>query len=105
MSRSVTVTNIGAAPSGATIPPPYHYQRLDAYQSRFAEIEEDFRAGRITPQERRTRMEQARDQSGITNAAPPTEYRVPKAAHMTELEYCNKRRNVDLRSRSRRQAA
>nr|WP_137119153.1 hypothetical protein [Azospirillum argentinense] len=97
-------TNPGAAPSGAT-PPLYHYQRLDAYQSRLAGIEVDFRAGRITPQERRTRMGQTRDQSGITNAAPPPEYRVPKAARMTELEYCNKRRNVDLRSRSRRQAA
>lgn len=97
-------TTPGAANSGAT-PPLYHYQRLDAYQSQLAEIEEDFRAGRITPQERRTRMEQARDQSGITNAAPPPEYRVPKAARMTELEYCNKRRDVGLRSRSRRQAA
>ncbi|NUB05818.1 hypothetical protein FW320_06465 [Azospirillum sp. Vi22] len=97
-------TNHGAAPSGAT-PPPYHCQRLDVYQSRFAEIEEDFRAGRITPQERRTRMEQARDQSGITNAAAPPEYRVPKAADLTELEYSNKRRDVGLRSCSRRQAA
>ncbi|NUB14132.1 hypothetical protein GAY28_16450 [Azospirillum brasilense] len=97
-------TNHGAAPSGAN-PPPYHYQRLDAYQSRFAGIEEDFRAGRITPQERRTRMEQARDQSGITNAAAPPEYKAPKAADMTELEYSNKRRDDGLRSRSRRQAA
>lgn len=96
-------TNIGAAPSGAT-PPPYHCQRLDAYQSLFAEIEEDFQAGRITPQERRARMEQARDQAGITNAAPPPEYRVPKAARMTELEYSNKRRDEGLRSRARQQA-
>ncbi|WP_451997312.1 hypothetical protein [Azospirillum argentinense] len=100
----MTITIPGAAPSGATLP-PYHYQRLDAYQSRFAEIEEDFRAGRITPQERRTRMEQARDQAGITNAALPSEYRVPKAARLTELEYSDMRRDVDLRSRSRRQAA
>ncbi|MGY0793217.1 hypothetical protein ACW7BJ_27945 [Azospirillum argentinense] len=100
----MTVTNPGATPSGAT-PPPYHYQRLEVYQSRFAEIEEDFRAGRITPQERRTRMEQARDQAGISNAAPPSEYRVPKAADLTELEYSNKRRSEGLRSRSRRQAA
>ncbi|MBY3757079.1 hypothetical protein [Azospirillum formosense] len=100
----MTTTNPGAAPSGAN-PAPYHYQRLDAYQSRFAEIEEDFRAGRISPQERRARLEQARDQSGITNAAAPPGYKVPKAAHMTELEYSNKRRGEGLRSRSRRQAA
>ncbi len=97
-------TNVGAAPCGAT-PPPYHCQRLDAFQALLVEIEEDFRAGRITPQERRARMEQARDQAGITTAAPPPEYKVPKAAHLTELEYANKRHGVEMRSRARRRAA